>query len=341
MTWPRRWPWPGSSTGPRPRRRPGAAAPALRSAARIGATRRRSWPSRAATAVGLGILHFRRRLNFTTFEGWISELFVRPEARGRGIGRALLDALIAEWRLRGGHRLQIQVPDQAAAAEAMLSRCRLRGVDARLRAAPGRSPGPGGAAAGREPAPRGRCRRRGGNRPALRIRGAPHATAGTYGSGAPHLRRAPAPGGDWRGPHHGGRPERRRGRCLQPGVARPVLDDRDARLATRPDRCRIGAWPGDRVGAARRCPRGRGCAGGNAAVPGIRPDADGGASPVSVRRLHPDGTDLQNCCGPNGERLPATPPDWQSRVDRRADRQRPLAVRHRPGDCGARGTAHP
>ena len=72
-------------------------------------------------AVGLGILHFRRRLNFTTFEGWISELFVRPEARGQGIGRALLDALIAEWRLRGGHRLQIQVPDQAAAAEAMLS----------------------------------------------------------------------------------------------------------------------------------------------------------------------------------------------------------------------------
>ena len=26
------------------------------------------------------------------------------------------------------------------------------------------------------------------------------------------------------------------GRCLQPGVARPVLDDRDARLAARPDR---------------------------------------------------------------------------------------------------------
>ena len=73
-------------------------------------------------AVGIGILHFRRRLNFTTFEGWISELFVRPAARGQGIGRALLDALVAEWRLRGGHRLQIQVPDQAPAAEAVLSR---------------------------------------------------------------------------------------------------------------------------------------------------------------------------------------------------------------------------
>ena len=73
-------------------------------------------------AVGIAILHFRRRLNFTTFEGWISELFVLPAARGQGIGRALLDALVAEWRLRGGHRLQLQVPDQSAAAEALLSR---------------------------------------------------------------------------------------------------------------------------------------------------------------------------------------------------------------------------
>lgn len=73
-------------------------------------------------AVGIGVLHFRRRLNFSTFEGWISELFVRPEARERGIGRALLDALVAEWRLRGGHRMQLQVPVQAPQAEALLSR---------------------------------------------------------------------------------------------------------------------------------------------------------------------------------------------------------------------------
>ena len=70
----------------------------------------------------IGVLHFRRRLNFTTFEGWISELFVRPEARGQGIGRALVDALVAEWRLRGGHRLQAQVPDHSPAAEALLAR---------------------------------------------------------------------------------------------------------------------------------------------------------------------------------------------------------------------------
>ena len=76
----------------------------------------------AGEAVGIGIMQFRRRLNFTTFEGWISELYVVPSARGQGIGRALLDALVAEWRLRGGHRLQLQVPDQSPAAEALLGR---------------------------------------------------------------------------------------------------------------------------------------------------------------------------------------------------------------------------
>jgi GNAT superfamily N-acetyltransferase len=65
--------------------------------------------------IGLGILHFRRRLNFATFEGWISDLFVADRERGRGVGRALLDALIAEWKLRGSHRLQAKAPDGAAA----------------------------------------------------------------------------------------------------------------------------------------------------------------------------------------------------------------------------------
>jgi GNAT superfamily N-acetyltransferase len=75
----------------------------------------------AGEAVGLGILNFRRRLNFATFEGWISELFVVEAARRRGIGRALLEALVAEWRLRGSHRLQIKAPTGALAAAALFS----------------------------------------------------------------------------------------------------------------------------------------------------------------------------------------------------------------------------
>jgi GNAT superfamily N-acetyltransferase len=75
--------------------------------------------SDAGEPVGLGIVQFRRRLNFATFEGWVSELFVREDARGRGIGRALLDALVAEWRLRGSHRLQAKAPAAAGPAAAL------------------------------------------------------------------------------------------------------------------------------------------------------------------------------------------------------------------------------
>ena len=41
-------------------------------------------------AAGFIGFRFRRRLNHATFEGWVSDLFVRERFRGRGIGRALL-----------------------------------------------------------------------------------------------------------------------------------------------------------------------------------------------------------------------------------------------------------
>jgi ribosomal protein S18 acetylase RimI-like enzyme len=62
---------------------------------------------------------FRRRLNHATFEGWISDLVVRDRFRGRGIGRALLAATIAEWRLRGSHRLELEVAYSRTAARAL------------------------------------------------------------------------------------------------------------------------------------------------------------------------------------------------------------------------------
>jgi ribosomal protein S18 acetylase RimI-like enzyme len=62
---------------------------------------------------------FRRRLNHATFEGWISDLVVRDRFRGRGIGRALLAAVIAEWRLRGSHRLELEVAYARTAARAL------------------------------------------------------------------------------------------------------------------------------------------------------------------------------------------------------------------------------
>jgi GNAT superfamily N-acetyltransferase len=72
-------------------------------------------------AVGLGILLFRRRLNVATFEGWVSDLYVRKHARRRGIGRALLEALVAEWRLRGSHSLDAKAPAGAQAAAALFT----------------------------------------------------------------------------------------------------------------------------------------------------------------------------------------------------------------------------
>lgn len=68
---------------------------------------------------GLIAFRFRRRLNHATFEGWISDLVVRERFRGRGIGRALLAAVIAEWRLRGSHRIQLEVAYDRIVARAL------------------------------------------------------------------------------------------------------------------------------------------------------------------------------------------------------------------------------
>lgn len=68
---------------------------------------------------GLILHRLRRRLNHATFEGWISDLFVRERFRGRGIGRALLAAAVAEWRLRGGHQMMLEVSHDRTAARAL------------------------------------------------------------------------------------------------------------------------------------------------------------------------------------------------------------------------------
>jgi ribosomal protein S18 acetylase RimI-like enzyme len=68
---------------------------------------------------GLILFRFRRRLNHATFEGWVSELVVGKRFRGRGIGRMLLAAAVAEWRLRGGHQVQLEVAHDRTAARGL------------------------------------------------------------------------------------------------------------------------------------------------------------------------------------------------------------------------------
>jgi ribosomal protein S18 acetylase RimI-like enzyme len=48
------------------------------------------------------------RLNWTSPQAWIPDLFVGPSFRRRGAARALLDACVAEARRRGCHRLVLE-----------------------------------------------------------------------------------------------------------------------------------------------------------------------------------------------------------------------------------------
>jgi len=57
--------------------------------------------------VGYAAVHWLPYLFLPGPEGYVSELFVRADARGRGVGRRLLDRLVAEARSRGCSRLML------------------------------------------------------------------------------------------------------------------------------------------------------------------------------------------------------------------------------------------
>jgi ribosomal protein S18 acetylase RimI-like enzyme len=54
---------------------------------------------------GAASLWIQPRLNWTTPQAWIPDLYVDPAFRRRGVARALLDACAEEARRRGCHRL--------------------------------------------------------------------------------------------------------------------------------------------------------------------------------------------------------------------------------------------
>ncbi len=66
--------------------------------------------------VGVASLWIRPRLNWTTPEAWLPDLYVDPAARRRGHARALLDACTAEARANGCHRLILESGHERAEA---------------------------------------------------------------------------------------------------------------------------------------------------------------------------------------------------------------------------------
>lgn len=65
---------------------------------------------------GAASLWFRARLNWTTPEAWVPDLYVDPAFRRRGVARALLDACVAAARNRGCHRLVLESGHERAEA---------------------------------------------------------------------------------------------------------------------------------------------------------------------------------------------------------------------------------
>jgi ribosomal protein S18 acetylase RimI-like enzyme len=66
--------------------------------------------------VGVAVLRFRGAIWSSGLECYLAELYVAPEQRGRGIGRALMEAAVRQAREHGADTMEIGVdePDLAA-----------------------------------------------------------------------------------------------------------------------------------------------------------------------------------------------------------------------------------
>ncbi|SDQ08576.1 GNAT family N-acetyltransferase [Quadrisphaera sp. DSM 44207] len=87
-------------------------------------------PDGAPTVVGMAVWY----VTYSTWTGrhgiWLEDLYVRPAARGAGLGRALLAALAAECLERGHRRLEWWVLDWNAPAQAVYRAIGARPEDA-------------------------------------------------------------------------------------------------------------------------------------------------------------------------------------------------------------------
>jgi ribosomal protein S18 acetylase RimI-like enzyme len=68
---------------------------------------------------GVAVLRFRLSLWAAGLECYLAELYVAPAARGRGLGRALMTAVIAEARDRGADYIDLNTGEDDTVARAL------------------------------------------------------------------------------------------------------------------------------------------------------------------------------------------------------------------------------
>jgi ribosomal protein S18 acetylase RimI-like enzyme len=72
--------------------------------------------------VGIAVLRFRPSLWATALDAYLEELYVAPDRRGEGIGRALLETVLETARVAGAARIELGTSDDDEAAIALYER---------------------------------------------------------------------------------------------------------------------------------------------------------------------------------------------------------------------------
>jgi ribosomal protein S18 acetylase RimI-like enzyme len=68
---------------------------------------------------GMAILRFRPSLYSEKLESYLAELYVVPDRRGNGLGRALMEAALEEARARGADHIDLGTSEDDVAARAL------------------------------------------------------------------------------------------------------------------------------------------------------------------------------------------------------------------------------
>jgi ribosomal protein S18 acetylase RimI-like enzyme len=76
----------------------------------------------AGDGLGLGVLRFRKAIWATALECYLAELYVAPDRRGAGLGRALLQSCLDHARARGAAWIELTTTEDDVAARHLYER---------------------------------------------------------------------------------------------------------------------------------------------------------------------------------------------------------------------------